>query len=345
MFDFPEMNANSPLGLSVNPNFTHLTGSVDLSDLLSSTPAPNSQLGAIEIEDLQLSLENSPLPVEMLVIPQSSETWISNTGNSTTEFDSISKDLLTGQLLNFGTGTLNSVRPYTIQPGDTLWDIAQQELGNPYHWVNIQKEDGTTFTETEARSLQIGQLVYLPTSNSPFDLDQILDSVDPSILPYAQDSIPLILAQIEQSGITDQAQIAYILATAEHESHLGRWREELSDGWQYEGRQDLGNIHPGDGPRFKGRGYVQITGRSNYQYWSNILGIDLVNHPERASEPEIAAKILVQGMSDGAFTGVSLDDYINNSQLDFYNARRIVNSLDRASEIAAIAEDYLRILT
>ncbi|NEO31372.1 MAG: LysM peptidoglycan-binding domain-containing protein [Symploca sp. SIO3C6] len=345
MFDFPEMDANSPLNLSINPNSTQLTDSLDVPDLLTSTPAPNNQLGAIEVENWQLSLEYSPIDVDSLLVPQSIEVEKASTSNSTTELDNISKDLLTGQILSSGIGTLNRVRPYTIKPGDTLWNIAQQELGNPYNWVNIQKEDGTTFTEAEARNLQIGQLVYLPMSNSPFELDQILDSVEPSMLPYAQDSIPLILSQVEQSGITDQAQIAYILATAEHESHLGRWMEELSDGWQYEGRQDLGNIHPGDGPRFKGRGYIQITGRSNYQYWSNILGIDLVNNPQRASEPEIAATILVQGMRDGTFTGVSLNDYINNSQLDFYNARRIVNRLDRASEIAAIAEDYLRILT
>lgn len=340
------MDANSPLSLSVNPNSTTLTGGVDVPDLLTSTPAPNRQLGEIEIDNLQLSLEQqSPIPVEMLLVCESIETEIPSISNSTTEFDNISKDPLTGQVLSSGIGTLNRTRPYTIKPGDTLWNIAQEELGNPYQWVNIQQDDGTTFTETEARNLQVGELIYLPISDSPFDLDEIFNSVNSSILPYAQDSIPLILSQVEHSGITDEAQIAYILATAEYESHLGRWIEELSDGWQYEGRQDLGNIHPGDGPRFKGRGYVQITGRSNYQHWSNRLGIDLVNHPERASEPEIAAIILVQGMRDGTFTGVSLDDYINNSHLDFYNARRIVNSLDRADEIAAIAEDYLITLT
>ena len=67
----------------------------------------------------------------------------------------------------------------------------------------------------------------------------------------------------------------------------------------------------------------------------------MVNRPERAKEFSIAAKILVQGMRDGTFTGKKLSDYLGD---DFFNARRIVNGTDRASEIAAIAESYLNVL-
>ena len=58
-------------------------------------------------------------------------------------------------------------------------------------------------------------------------------------------------------------------------------------------------------------------------------------------EPEIAAKILVQGMCDGSFTRVKLNDHIGN---DFVNARKIINWLDRAEQIAAIADEYLKVL-
>ncbi|MGB7442900.1 MAG: LysM peptidoglycan-binding domain-containing protein [Coleofasciculaceae cyanobacterium] len=239
-------------------------------------------------------------------------------------------------------------RPYTIQSGDTLLAIAERELGEAKRWVEIKKEDGSTFSEAEASLIQIGQIIYLPdaenTVESPFDLERIFVIVPSHLKSYANKSIPLIIAEAKQNEVEDIAHIAYIIATAEHESHLGRWMEELADGSQYEGRKDLGNIRRGDGRLFKGRGYVQITGRSNYQLWSDSLGIDLVANPKRAAEPEIAAKILVQGMRDGSFTGVKLSNYINTAKRDFKNARRVINGLDQASKIARTAEGYLKVL-
>lgn len=61
----------------------------------------------------------------------------------------------------------------------------------------------------------------------------------------------------------------------------------------YGDRQQLGNVQPGDGARYIGRGYVQLTGRSNYTAAGKALGLDLVNHPELAEQPEIAARIAV----------------------------------------------------
>lgn len=55
----------------------------------------------------------------------------------------------------------------------------------------------------------------------------------------------------------------------------------------------LGNKRPGDGERYHGRGFIQLTGRDNYTRAANALGIDLVNHPELASKPDVAAKIAV----------------------------------------------------
>jgi len=175
-------------------------------------------------------------------------------------------------------------------------------------------------------------------------LDRIVATIPESFRSYARESIPLILQECDANGVTDQGQIAYIFATAEHESHLGQLMIELASGWAYEGRSDLGNTRSGDGPRYKGRGLVKITGRYNYTDWAKRLGIDLVNNLERASEPPIAAKILVIGMRDGTFTSYKLNDYIYGDTRDFYNARRIINHLDRAADIAAIAREYYRVL-
>lgn len=189
--------------------------------------------------------------------------------------------------------------------------------------------------------------VFAPHPNfvGSFDVDKIVASIPfPNIRSSARTSIPIILNECLASEVTDRGQIAYILATAEHESHLGELIVELASGLNYEGRIDLGNTERGDGPRFKGRGYVQITGRRNYTDWSNRLGIDLVDNPHKVTEPPIAAKILVQGMRYGTFTGLRLGNFISGASRDFVNARRIVNDLDKADEIAAIAREYLKVL-
>jgi predicted chitinase len=177
-------------------------------------------------------------------------------------------------------------------------------------------------------------------------VDEILDIAQcPSeIRPFAQKNLSLVLTQCIDNGVTDRGQIAYVLATTEHESHFGRFMIELSDGWQYEGRDDLGNTQPGDGPRYKGRGFVQITGRTNYGYWGKKLNIDLVGKPEMAARPDIAAVILVEGMREGSYTGRGLRDFVEGDRQGFYHARKIVNGLDRANHIAAIARAYLKAL-
>ena len=60
----------------------------------------------------------------------------------------------------------------------------------------------------------------------------------------------------------------------------------------YEGRKSIGNTQPGDGARFRGRGFVQITGRENYTNAGKAVGVDLLSNPDKANEPEISAKIL-----------------------------------------------------
>lgn len=137
---------------------------------------------------------------------------------------------------------------------------------------------------------------------------------------------------------------AYVLATAHHESDYWRALEEYASGSAYEGRTDLGNTKPGDGKRFKGRGLVMITGRSNYSDWSSRLGVDFVNNPEWVSDLEYAVPILIDGMTLGTFTGRKLSHYFTDTKTDFQNARRIVNALDRADLIASHAAKFLAAL-
>lgn len=73
---------------------------------------------------------------------------------------------------------------------------------------------------------------------------------------------------------------AHFLAQIIHESGSFAYTTELDSGEAYEGRTDLGNTQPGDGPLFKGRGFIQLTGRANYSLYGLSLGVDLIDDPD-----------------------------------------------------------------
>jgi predicted chitinase len=81
------------------------------------------------------------------------------------------------------------------------------------------------------------------------------------------------------------------LAQVGHESASLVYFEELASGSAYEGRRDLGNTQPGDGPRFKGRGPIQITGRANYTQAGAALHVDIVSNPSLAADPSVAFRL------------------------------------------------------
>lgn len=76
---------------------------------------------------------------------------------------------------------------------------------------------------------------------------------------------------LKRFEINKPPRMRHFLAQIAHESGGLRWFKELADGWDYEGREDLGNVQPGDGPRFKGAGVIQLTGRANYQAFSTFI--------------------------------------------------------------------------
>ncbi len=180
-------------------------------------------------------------------------------------------------------------------------------------------------------------------------------------------AVPLLIDTARAGGMTHSRRIAYVLATAQHGSHFGARLEETGTGPGADGVDrsfdryepgtalgtTLGNSEPGDGARFRGRGFVHVRGRAAYATWSQRLGMPeqpvdgthvpfFVAHPEALARPSIAAQTLVQGMRDGLFTGIALGYYVNEKKADYYSARRVVGACEHARDVAAIAVEFAR---
>ena len=154
-------------------------------------------------------------------------------------------------------------------------------------------------------------------------------------------------------------QIAYMLATAKHEtantfkpiteyggkSYFNRYDPVLANSDSRRKRAiKMGNTKKGDGYKYRGRGFVQLTWKSNYKKAGDFLGIDLVNNPELALDYENAMKIMIYGMEKGIFTGKRLSNYITKSKSNYYDARKIINGHDKVSTIKKYALEFEKCL-
>lgn len=146
-----------------------------------------------------------------------------------------------------------------------------------------------------------------------------------------------LLNAADTEGLSDPRQIAYVLATAKWET--AHTMQPIAEYGKGKGRS-YGKPDPGTGKTYYGRGFVQLTWKANYERAGKELGLPLVMQPDRAMEPETAARIAISGMLEGWFTGKKLSDYFNAKVTDWKGARRIINGTDKAAEIAAIAKQF-----
>jgi len=166
------------------------------------------------------------------------------------------------------------------------------------------------------------------------------------------DGINHLRAMFDEAALPRTMQ-AYLLATAAWETAytmqpiIERGARDYFD--KYEPGttigKSLGNTLLGDGFKYRGRGYVQLTGRRNYKKAGTACAIDLLTVPDRALDAMLAGHILILGCTEGWFTGKKLSDYIGSVAHDFKNARRVINGTDKAEQIAALAGVFLGALS
>jgi hypothetical protein len=165
------------------------------------------------------------------------------------------------------------------------------------------------------------------------------------------DGMEAIFAAWNRHGDRDMRKLAYILATAKHEtaSVMQPVRETLAKtdagakatltrAWKAGKMPQVKRDYWSGG--YFGRGFVQLTHKYNYERAGSKLGMNLVADPSLALRMDVSATILVRGMMEGWFTGRRLADY----PTDFVASRRVVNGTDRAAMIAAHADKFLAAL-
>ncbi len=167
----------------------------------------------------------------------------------------------------------------------------------------------------------------------------LLSVVSDACRHNARWAVPLLIDTARNGGISHLRRIAYVLATAQHAAGFGA---------QLEARR-------ADGERFRGRGFIFITGRAAYAAWSKRLELPdavvdgvavpyFVAHPAALAHPRIAAQTLVRGMRDGLFTGFALGSYVNDKKTDYHGAARAIAAREHARDIAETAARFAHAL-
>lgn len=149
--------------------------------------------------------------------------------------------------------------------------VLHTDPGLPHHqafWELVQSRLPDGFLEDGGE----GRSIWVATANSkPRELVSLAQAKAVFTREPTSAQLADLNACLQRFEITTPFRIRHFLAQIGHESGGLRWLKELASGRDYEGRRDLGNTQPGDGPRFKGAGAIQLTGRFNYQRLADCI--------------------------------------------------------------------------
>ncbi|MEI7908716.1 MAG: putative Ig domain-containing protein [Verrucomicrobiota bacterium] len=229
-----------------------------------------------------------------------------------------------------GANTLSSRTVFTLTIGVT-------QTGGIIAGSSMRFDRNTYFTNYEAN---FGPFPPASAGTKRAGLDQLLTFIETDLaLPQDSDFVHLRWAAymlattwweagVSYKPVPENWDLNYHTLRLDRPGHTATSKEDYFNYW-YNGVNGNGDYASGDGYRYRGRGYVQITGRGNYA----LFGTDLVTSPDLALDPATAYRIMSYGMRKGAFTGKALDDYITSTETHYFDARWIVNGFDKKSFI------------
>lgn len=197
---------------------------------------------------------------------------------------------------------------------------------------------GTSLNQSQVDNLEVliteAELRGLPLHHLAYVLATVYHEVGSAMKPVAENLYYSTAARIRAVWPSRFATVASAQPYAKNPEKLANK--------VYANRMGNGPEASGDGWRYRGRGYVQLTGKINYERGSSVVGIDLVKDPDRALEPRVAAMLMCDGMAHGTFTGQRLSSYIKDNKADYVNARAIINGDVRANgeKIARYAHSF-----
>jgi putative chitinase len=215
-----------------------------------------------------------------------------------------------------------NIKGDTFQPQDEWVDDGLRSL------LNLPARNGKQsytrlFPETPLPAITLDQLLQIARYADPNRVEGLL---------------PHLLLTMAEYNITTPLRQTHFLAQLIHESGSFYYVEEIDSGEYLEGRTDLGNTEPGDGARYKGRGLIQITGRTNYDTCGQDLGVDLLNDPTRLMDDDLAC------LSAGWFWRKNdLNQYADADDVEMVT-RTInggLNGFDERQDFLAIAKEVL----
>ncbi|WP_281673299.1 LysM peptidoglycan-binding domain-containing protein [Staphylococcus auricularis] len=218
------------------------------------------------------------------------------------------------------------IKDYTVESGDTLSGIAGKFDTSTEHLQELNHLPNPD-------QLDVGQVLKVPDTGAAEPAPQ------PPQPEPGNDAQLVTMDQLQRFGwnaedlnehflndlnhalhryqINTPPRIQHFMAQVGEESSLGQFRTELVDGTGYEGVEEIGNTQPGDGPKYKGGGYIQLTGRSNYTAFSQSMG-----------DPEI----LNQG------TNYIAENYPWSSAAWFWDSRNINSTVDNGGSVADVTQ-------
>jgi putative chitinase len=177
---------------------------------------------------------------------------------------------------------------------------AREQLQNSWHKLQGESNDTDGLVDNLLRSLS--NLPDRPTDKQPYASlfpvpkmvwltpDSLRAIAPEASLNRVEQLAPHLNRTMVEYSINTPLRQAHFLAQIAHESDRFNALEEYASGSDYEYRSDLGNTQPGDGVRFKGRGLIQVTGRTNYLECGRALGVDLISNPARLADPDLACR-------------------------------------------------------